>query len=85
MDLPTFKLRAAAVHAAPVYMDKEKTTAKVVQLIEEAGKQDLQLLVFPEVFIPGYPVRESLANGLQQIPDINSPSIRSTSSKPTLL
>lgn len=56
MDLPRFKLRAAAVHAAPVYMDKEKTTAKVVRIIEDAGKQGLELLVFPETFIPGYPV-----------------------------
>lgn len=56
MDLPTLKLRAAAVHAAPIYMDREKTTAKVVQLIEDAGKKGLDLLVFPETFIPGYPV-----------------------------
>lgn len=56
MDIPQFRLKAAAVHAAPVYMDKEATTAKVVKLIESAGKQGIQLLAFPETFIPGYPV-----------------------------
>lgn len=57
MDIPQFKLKAAAVHAAPVYMDKEATTAKVVRIIESAGKEDIRLLAFPETFIPGYPVR----------------------------
>lgn len=50
------KLKAAAVHAAPVFMDKKATTAKVVRIIEEAGKQGIKLLGFPETFIPGYPV-----------------------------
>lgn len=54
--VPRMKLKAAAVHAAPVFMDKKATTAKVVRLIEEAGKQGIKLLGFPETFIPGYPV-----------------------------
>lgn len=56
MDIPRFRLKAAAVHAAPVYMDKEATTAKVVKIIESAGEKGIQLLAFPETFIPGYPV-----------------------------
>ncbi|KAL1652025.1 hypothetical protein SLS58_000148 [Diplodia intermedia] len=55
MTAPKGKLKAAAVHAAPVYMDKRATTAKVVRIIEEAGKQGIKLLAFPETFIPGYP------------------------------
>lgn len=54
---PNIKLKAAAVHAAPVFMDKKATTAKVVRIIEDAGKQGIKLLGFPETFIPGYPVR----------------------------
>lgn len=50
------KFKAAAAHAAPVYMNKKATIEKAVQLIEEAGKQDIKLLVFPETFVPGYPV-----------------------------
>jgi nitrilase len=48
------KVRAAAVHAAPVFMDKKTTLEKVAGFIEEAaGSADL--LVFPETFVPGYP------------------------------
>lgn len=49
----TFK--AAAVHAASVFMDKTATTEKVIDFIKEAKKQSIELLVFPETFIPGYP------------------------------
>ncbi|KAI0136739.1 carbon-nitrogen hydrolase [Xylariales sp. AK1849] len=48
------KITAAAVHAAPVYMDKEATLSKVADFIKKAqGKVDF--LVFPETFVPGYP------------------------------
>lgn len=47
---------AAAVQAAPVYLDREKTLEKTIALIEEAAqKHDAQLVVLPESFIPGYP------------------------------
>ena len=49
------KITAAAVHAAPVFMDKKATLQKVATFIKEAeGKVDY--LVFPETFVPGYPV-----------------------------
>ncbi|KAK2809036.1 hypothetical protein FQN50_004089 [Emmonsiellopsis sp. PD_5] len=54
-DAPTLKVQAAAVHAAPVFMDKKATTEKVIRLIEQAGRENIDLLVFPETFIPGYP------------------------------
>lgn len=50
------KVVAAAVHAAPVFMNKSATLKKVVDLIEKAGKESIELLVFPETFVPGYPV-----------------------------
>lgn len=49
------RFKAAAAHAAPVFLDRDATTDKVCRLIAEAGKQDVKLLVFPEVFIPGFP------------------------------
>ncbi len=49
------KFRAAAVQAAPVYLDREKTLQKTVTLVEEAASQGANLIVFPESFIPGYP------------------------------
>lgn len=51
--LPVFK--AAAVQAAPVYLDREASVEKACSLIEEAGKNGAQLIVLPEVFIPGGP------------------------------
>jgi len=55
MDFLNVKIKAAAVHAAPVYMDKKSTTEKVISLIQHAKCKGIRLLVFPETFIPGYP------------------------------
>lgn len=51
---PRFK--AAACHAAPVFLDARKTTDKAIDLIAEATRQGAQLVVFPESFLPGFPV-----------------------------
>ncbi len=58
-QIPNQKFKVAAVHAAPVFMNKAATTQKVIRLIEQAAKEDIKLLVFPETFIPGYPVRRA--------------------------
>ena len=47
--------RVAIVHAAPVLFNAAACTEKAVQLIKEAAKQGAELIVFPELFIPGYP------------------------------
>ena len=47
--------KIAVVQAAPVMFDKAACTDKAVGLIREAGKQGAELIVFPELFIPGYP------------------------------
>lgn len=49
-------VKAAAVHAAPVFMNKVATIKKVVELIKKAKEDTIELLVFPETFVPGYPV-----------------------------
>jgi len=38
-----------------VYLDVDATVEKACTLITEAGSQGVQLLVFPEVFLPGFP------------------------------
>ncbi|MEV4611483.1 carbon-nitrogen hydrolase family protein [Kitasatospora sp. NPDC049258] len=53
MDLPRFT--AAAVQASPVYLDPAATVDKAVALIGEAAGHGASLIVFPEVFVPGYP------------------------------
>lgn len=49
----TFKV--AAVHAAPIFMNKNATLQKTVEIIHNAKNQQIKLLVFPETWIPGYP------------------------------
>ena len=46
---------AAAVQAAPVYLDAEATAEKVAGLVREAAGNGAELVAFPEVFIAGYP------------------------------
>jgi aliphatic nitrilase len=52
--------KVAAAHIAPVFLDKKATTAKAISWIEEAAKQGAQLVVFPESFLPGFPIWAAL-------------------------
>ncbi|MEV6953767.1 carbon-nitrogen hydrolase family protein [Streptomyces sp. NPDC051183] len=52
-NLPRFT--AAAVQAAPVYLDAAATVDKAIALIAEAAAAGAELVVLPEVFVPGYP------------------------------
>src|SRR5581483_3395664 len=52
--LPRFK--AAAVHAAPVFLDRQATTEKAVAIIREAARAGAELIAFPETYIPAFPV-----------------------------
>jgi nitrilase len=49
------KFKAAAVQAAPVFLDLDKTVDKSIALIKEAAANGASLIAFPETFIPGYP------------------------------
>ena len=48
-------VKAAAVQISPVLYSREKTTEKVLNAISEAAKEGVELIVFPETFIPYYP------------------------------
>ncbi len=50
------RTKVAAVQAAYVLMDREATTRKVESLIAQAAAQGAELIVFPEVFVPGTPI-----------------------------
>src|SRR5258708_37121686 len=56
--LPRFK--AAAVHAAPVFLDCHATTEKAVAIMREAAKAGAELVAFPETYIPAFPVWAAL-------------------------
>jgi nitrilase len=49
------KFTAAAVQAAPIFLDKKATVEKSCHLIKEAGKNGATLAVFPEAYIPTFP------------------------------
>lgn len=49
------KFTAAAVQAAPEFLDREATVDKACHLIEEAAREGARLVVFPETWVPTYP------------------------------
>ena len=53
MANPRFK--AAAVQAAPAFIDLDASIDKTIALIDEAAAHGANLIAFPETFIPGYP------------------------------
>ncbi|WP_213014873.1 carbon-nitrogen hydrolase family protein [Acinetobacter rathckeae] len=58
IKLPVTKV--AAAHVAPIYMNKAATVQKALSIIDEAAKNGAELVVFPESFIPGFPVWAAL-------------------------
>lgn len=49
------KMIIAAAQVAPNFLDVEKSVQKACELISQAGKNNAELIVFPEAFISGYP------------------------------
>lgn len=66
LDLPKFK--AAAVQAAPVFLDTDATVDKVCALIQEAAGNGAKLVAFPEVFVAGYPYWNWVMNPVEGSP-----------------
>ena len=49
------KFKAAAVQAAPAFLDLDGGIDKAIALIGEAAARGVRLIAFPETWIPGYP------------------------------
>jgi nitrilase len=49
------EVRAAVAQISPIFMDKEATIDKTCRAIEEAGRNNADIVVFSEAHIPGYP------------------------------
>jgi len=48
-------VKAAAVQISPVLHSRSGTMEKVLKTIEDAAKEGVELIVFPETFVPYYP------------------------------
>ena len=60
--------RMAGVHAAPVYMDRDRTIDKVAALTKEAAGGGARIVAFAEGFLPGFPVWCLVARPIDQHP-----------------
>ncbi|EKD11982.1 nitrilase [Drepanopeziza brunnea f. sp. 'multigermtubi' MB_m1] len=54
------KFVAAACHVSPITLSARKTTDKCISLINRAATNSAKLVVFPESYIPAFPVWSSM-------------------------
>lgn len=88
----TSKFRVAAAQIAPVFLDLKASVDKACEWIKKAGEEDVKVLVFPETWLPGYPIwldtspnavlwdhqpaKELFQRLVENCPEIDSPEIR---------
>ncbi len=56
-------LKVALAQMTPIWLNKEKTLEKVIDLLHQAGKKNADLVVFGEGVVPGYPHWIGYTNG----------------------
>lgn len=56
-------LKVAMAQIAPIWLDKEATLQKVEQTILQAAREQVELLIFGEALLPGYPFWLALTDG----------------------
>jgi len=59
----TESLKIAVCQMSPIWLNKKKTTKKMLSKIEEAAKEKPDLIVFGEALLPGYPFWVELTDG----------------------
>lgn len=63
-------MKVTIAQLAPVWLNKAKTTTKIVDYIVQAGNEKSDLVVFGEGLLPGYPFWLSFTNGAEFNNDI---------------
>ncbi|KAK1730004.1 carbon-nitrogen hydrolase [Colletotrichum acutatum] len=53
-------IRVAACHVSPVFLSARRTTEKAISLIHQASRNKANLIIFPETYIPAFPIWSSL-------------------------
>jgi len=64
------KLKVALAQIAPIWLQREATTAKVVEWIAAAAAKECSLVVFGEAILPGYPFWVERTDGARFDSDI---------------
>ena len=54
--MTAIKYKVAIAHVPPIFLDKDGTVEKACSLIGEAARYGAQMIVFPETYIPAFPV-----------------------------
>lgn len=54
------KVKVAAMHVAPVFLDADATADKACDLIREAASNGAEFIAFPETYIAAYPIWSGL-------------------------
>ncbi len=64
-------LKVALAQISPVWLNKEKTITKIKNSIQDAAKQQCELIVFGEALLPGYPFWLALTGGAEWNTKVN--------------
>ena len=56
-------MKIALAQIAPVWLDKKKTTAKILHYVSEAADKESDLVIFGEGVLPGYPFWVAFTDG----------------------
>ncbi len=59
----TNKLKVGLIQIAPIWLDRLKTTEKIIDYLHQAGEQGCQLVTLGEGLLPGYPFWIELTHG----------------------